>query len=85
MEKRVIEKFLKNNPIDDRFYLGIYYDELEISDTSIDFNLDINIKTIISMGINYKNIFFETKFGRFEFRRAEKLDILKKAFGEGVK
>jgi len=83
MEKRVIEKFLKNNPIDDRFYYQISLGTLMVNANGLDFSIDID--DIKSIGLNYMNIFFETKFGRFEFRRAEKLDILKKAFGEGVK
>jgi len=79
MEKRVIEKFLKNNPVDEIFHHQISLDVLMINSKGIDFSIDID--DIKSIGLNYMNIFFETKFGRFEFKRAEKLDILKKAFG----
>jgi len=79
MEKLVIEKFLKNNPLDEIFYYQISLGTLMISANGIDFSIDID--DIKALGLNYMNIFFETKFGRFEFKRAEKLDLLKKAFG----
>jgi hypothetical protein len=83
MEKQVIEKFLKNNPLDEIFHHQISLGTLMINANGIDFSIDIdNIKAI---GLNYMNIFFETKLGRFEFKRAEKLNLLRKAFGEGVK
>jgi hypothetical protein len=83
MEKRVIEKFLKNNPIDDRFYYQISLGTLMVNANGLDFSIDID--DIKSIGLNYRCIIFETQFGRFEFLKKDNMDILKKAFGEGVK
>lgn len=83
MDKRVIEKFLKNNPFDEIFYYQISLGTLMINANGLDFSIDID--DIKALGLNYMNIFFETKFGRFEFKKAENLDLLKKVFGEGVK
>lgn len=79
MNKQTIEKFLKSNQLDKQFYYQISLGTLMISANGIDFSIDID--DIKALGLNYMNIFFETKFGRFEFKRAEKLDLLKKAFG----
>lgn len=78
MEKLVIEKFLKNNPLDEIFYYQISLGTLMINANGIDFSIDID--DIKSIGLNYRCIIFETKFGRFEFLRKDNMDILKKAF-----
>ena len=79
MEKLVIEKFLKNNPLDEIFYYQISLGTLMINANGIDFSIDID--DMKSIGLNYRCIIFETKFGRFEFLRKDNMDILKKAFG----
>jgi hypothetical protein len=81
MNKQTIEKFLKSNQLDDRFYLDIYNNEICIAENTMDFSIHIDINTIKNIGLNYKYIFFETQFGRFEFLRKDNMDILKKAFG----
>jgi hypothetical protein len=83
MEKRVIEKFLKNNPLDEIFYYQISLGTLMVNANGLDFSIDID--DIKSIGLNYRCIIFETQFGRFEFLKKDNMDILKKAFGEGVK
>jgi len=81
MNKQTIEKFLKSNKLDDRFYLDIYNNEICIVENTMDFSIHIDINTIKNIGLNYKYIFFETQFGKFEFLRKDNMDILKKAFG----
>ncbi|MGD8779048.1 MAG: hypothetical protein PVH88_08840 [Ignavibacteria bacterium] len=81
MNKQTIEKFLKSNQLDDRFYLDIYNNEICIAENAMDFSIHIDINTIKNIGLNYKYIFFETQFGKFEFLRKDNMDILKKAFG----
>lgn len=81
MNKQTIEKFLKSNQLDDRFYLDIYNNEICIVENTMDFSIHIDINTIKNIGLNYKYIFFETQFGKFEFLRKDNMDILKKAFG----
>lgn len=79
MNEQTIEKFLKNNQLDEIFYYQISLGALMINSKGIDFS--ISIDNIKSIGLNYRCIIFETKFGRFEFLRKDNMDILKKAFG----
>lgn len=79
MNKQTIEKFLKSNQLDKKFYHQISLGTLMINANGMDFSIDI--EDIKSIGLNYRCIIFETQFGRFEFLRKDNMDILKKAFG----
>jgi hypothetical protein len=82
MEKRVIEIFLKKNPLDEIFYHQISLGTLMINANGLDFSIDIDDIKVISL--NYKNIIFKTQFGIFEFKRIQKLDLLKKSFDKRI-
>jgi len=71
MNKQTIEKFLKSNQLDDSFYIDIYNNGICIAENTMDFSIHIDINTIKNIGLNYKYIFFETQFGRFEFLRKD--------------
>lgn len=71
MNKQTIEKFLKSNQLDEKFYHQISLGALMINANGIDFSIDID--DIKSIGLNYRCIIFETQFGRFEFLRKDNL------------
>ena len=78
MNKAIIEKFLKNNPLDSMYNLQISLDTLMISSNFPIINFSVEIDSIKSMGINYKNIFFESEFGKFEFMKEDSFKRLKR-------
>lgn len=78
MNKVIIEKFLKNNPLDSMYNLSISLGTLIISSEMPTINFSMDIEFITSIGLNCRNIFFDTKFGRFEFLKADSWKLFRR-------
>lgn len=87
MDQKIIQTFLHRNPIE--FKWNISFGDLHIfsigdNDKEIYLDFTININSITIIGLNYKEIFIETKFGKYSFNRKEE-NILKRIQGSNQK
>ena len=95
MNQLTIERFLHRNPIE--FKWNISFGDLHIfsigdphilsrkcNNKEIYLDFTININSITSIGLNYKEVFIETKFGKYSFNRKEE-SILKRIQGSNQK
>lgn len=74
MDRKVIEKFLKNNKLDKIFFVTLSEKYLIIESWDVSLDFSIELKEITKLGLNSRNVFFETNYGRFEFLKKE-IDI----------
>ena len=87
MNQLTIERFLHRNPIEFKWDISIgdlHILSRKYNDKEIYLDFTININSITSIGLNYKEVFIETKFGKYSFNRKEE-SILKRIQGSNQK
>ena len=87
MDQITIQRFLHRNPIEFKWDISIgdlHILSRKYNDKEIYLDFTINIDSITSIGLNYKEVFIETKFGKYSFNRKEK-SILKRIQGSNQK
>lgn len=87
MDQITIQRFLHRNPIEFKWDISIgdlHILSRKYNDKEIYFDFSIDLDSITSIGLNYKEVFIETKFGRYSFNRKEE-SILKRIQGSNQK
>ena len=87
MDQITIQRFLHRNSIEFKWDISIgdlHILSRKYNDKEIYFDFSIDLDWITSIGLNYKEVFIETKFGRYSFNRKEE-SILKRIQGSNQK
>ena len=82
MNTGTLKKFLTENPLSNTFYyhIGDEYFEVTGRNEYNKFVFKIEIKHIDSIGVNYREVFIETRFGRYSFFRKDLIEDLRETY-----